>query len=102
VERKNHDFSFYFLLPALTLTRVLDIWKGKNIFLFFPTRIDFFFSRAARFVERTNKPRFRFMSSYLQIIVNELILRGKDSNVAIGVVFEPGVHKFDVCWRKEG
>lgn len=50
-----------------------------------------------RFLERTNKPRFRFMSSYLQIITNELILRGKDSNATIDVVFEPGVLKFDVC-----
>lgn len=37
------------------------------------------------------------MSSYLQIITNELALRGKDVNVAISVVFEPGVLKFDVC-----
>lgn len=49
-----------------------------------------------RFLERTNKPRFRFMSSYLQIITNELILRGRDTSATIDVVFEPGVLQFDV------
>eukprot|EP01127_Copromyxa_protea_P002557 TRINITY_DN1245_c0_g1_i2.p1 TRINITY_DN1245_c0_g1~~TRINITY_DN1245_c0_g1_i2.p1 ORF type:complete len:455 (-),score=67.76 TRINITY_DN1245_c0_g1_i2:108-1472(-) len=48
-----------------------------------------------RFVERINRPRFRFMSSYIQIITNELILRAKDIGTSLDVVFEPGAQKFD-------
>jgi hypothetical protein len=42
------------------------------------------------------KERFRMMSSYLQIITNELVLRSKESNHEIQVIFEPQSRKFDV------
>eukprot|EP01126_Amoeba_proteus_P043656 TRINITY_DN4802_c0_g1_i11.p1 TRINITY_DN4802_c0_g1~~TRINITY_DN4802_c0_g1_i11.p1 ORF type:complete len:144 (-),score=40.97 TRINITY_DN4802_c0_g1_i11:229-660(-) len=34
------------------------------------------------------------MSSYLQIITNELVLRARDSNVVLKIVFEPGTSRF--------
>jgi len=40
------------------------------------------------------KPRFRLMSSYLQIITNELVLRCKDDQ-EIQVLFEPTSEKFE-------
>jgi hypothetical protein len=46
-----------------------------------------------RFFTETGKERFRFMSSYLQIVANEIILRTKSDQVQ--VIFEPGSNKFD-------
>jgi len=40
-----------------------------------------------------DKPRFRLMSSYLQIITNEIVLRCKKDQVQ--VIFEPSVEKFE-------
>eukprot|EP01126_Amoeba_proteus_P064609 TRINITY_DN9068_c0_g1_i1.p1 TRINITY_DN9068_c0_g1~~TRINITY_DN9068_c0_g1_i1.p1 ORF type:complete len:542 (-),score=102.42 TRINITY_DN9068_c0_g1_i1:36-1661(-) len=50
-----------------------------------------------RFVQKPGAPpreRFRFMSSYLQVIVNELYLRSKEGNHQIQVCFEPGATTF--------
>eukprot|EP01128_Nolandella_sp_AFSM9_P011730 TRINITY_DN8659_c0_g1_i1.p1 TRINITY_DN8659_c0_g1~~TRINITY_DN8659_c0_g1_i1.p1 ORF type:complete len:574 (-),score=121.68 TRINITY_DN8659_c0_g1_i1:37-1605(-) len=45
-----------------------------------------------RFFPDTKMDRFRMMSSYLQIIVNEFILRTPKGQIQ--VIFEPGAHKF--------
>jgi len=46
-----------------------------------------------RFKPVSRKQRFRLMSSYLQIITNEIKLRGP--NKEISVIFEPGIRPFD-------
>jgi len=46
-----------------------------------------------KFTLSSSKERFRLMSSYLQLIVNELLLRAPKD--AIQVTFEPGVKQFE-------
>lgn len=46
-----------------------------------------------KFTLSSNKERFRLMSSYIQLIVNELILRCPKGSVQ--VIFEPGVRQFE-------
>lgn len=47
-----------------------------------------------KFTLSSGKERFRLMSSYLQLIVNELMLR-KPEGSEIHVLFEPGVKRFE-------
>lgn len=47
-----------------------------------------------KFTLSSGKERFRLMSSYVQLIVNELVLR-KPSDHDIPVTFEPGVKQFE-------
>lgn len=46
-----------------------------------------------KFSASSNKTRFRLMSSYIQLIVNELLLRAPKDTVQ--VVFEPGTRPFE-------
>ena len=47
-----------------------------------------------KFTLSSAKERFRLMSSYIQLIVNEIIIRKPEAN-DISVVFEPGVKQFE-------
>lgn len=47
-----------------------------------------------KFTLSSNKERFRLMSSYVQLIVNELMIRKPEAN-DVQVIFEPGVKRFE-------
>jgi len=49
---------------------------------------------------KDNPPRVRMMTSYLQIVTNEIFLRAKSLKNTVEVVFEPAAHFFEFGDRR--